>query len=83
MSDEEEFREVNFFLRTTGDFGDSGICGSGDMNTSYAEVCRNAIFIPYLQENNFVVRGIRAIKSAGVPCACPCKCQLQVVDDLH
>lgn len=34
MSDEEEFREVNFFLRTAGDFGDSGICSSSDMNTT-------------------------------------------------
>lgn len=33
MSDEEGFREVKLFLRTTGDFGDSGICGSSDMNT--------------------------------------------------
>lgn len=31
MSDEEGFREVKLFLRTTGDFGGSGICGSSDM----------------------------------------------------
>lgn len=33
MSDEEEFREVIFFLEITGDFNDSGLCGSSDMNT--------------------------------------------------
>lgn len=49
----------------------------------YAEVCRSAIFISYMQENNLVGRGISAIKSAGMLCACPCKCQLQYADDLH
>lgn len=39
MSDEEEFREVNFFLGTTGDFGDSGICGSSDTNTTATLRC--------------------------------------------
>lgn len=30
-----------------------------------------------------VVRGISAVKSAAIPCACPCKYQQQYVDDLH
>lgn len=39
MNAEEEFREVNFFSRDHWDFGDSGIHGSSDMNTTATLRC--------------------------------------------